>query len=189
MAIKAGSDVTIIDLLLVYGLSTASTVKWIYFAKNNGAKVINYSAWWYLLNWKDCVSGTWIIIDMSLYNAIKDFRDIWWLFIAAAGNDWKNHDDSSTRHFPDGFWETFTCGDLTLEWLDNIISVAAVWNLWDLPPWSDYGNGSVHIWAPWVDIYSTYIDKIEWENFIKWSFLSSWSSLPNYFTWAINWTW
>ncbi len=122
-------------------LTTADNVKSINFAKYNWAKVINAS--WGLWG-STCAS----VDDEALQTAIAGFD---WLFIAAAGNDTKDHDLTNWFDMPADYWVTSAC------WtgLDNIISVAATDVTDSLSSFSDYGSGTVHVWAPWTNIYST----------------------------------
>ncbi len=170
--------------------TTANLVKSINFARNNQAKIINASWWGYYLNWQTCNPWDNPFFDFSLYNAINDFKSVWWLFIAAAWNGTKNHEDPTNRFFPAWFWEDFSCWNLSVPWLDNIISVASIDNTWGISYFSDYWSGSVHIWAPWSDILSTYIDN-SWVDILDWSlysYSSTWLVLPDYLTWAV-WNW
>jgi len=75
MAVKIGDN----------SFSTADAVKWISFAKYNGAKIINAS-WW--SNWLDTGTNLAINEDYLLYQAIADFGNAGWLFVTAAWNDW-----------------------------------------------------------------------------------------------------
>ncbi len=76
--------------------------------------------------------------------AIAKNRDAGILCIAAAGNDWSNNDVSPS--YPANY-------DLT-----NIVSVAATKENDELASFSNYGNRSVHVAAPGVDINSTLPD-------------------------------
>jgi len=99
------------------------------FARYNGAKIINASFGW---------TGD----DLTLRTAIANFD---WLFIAAAGNFWWNHNDPSRNIYP--------CDYSAL--LSNVICVA--WsthtdNLWSL---SDFWLWYVQLAAPSFGIYTT----------------------------------
>ena len=110
-------------------LSSIDEIRAINFATENNIKVINASLGW------DNSS----LIEME---AIKRYWDeVWWLFVAAAGNDDVDIDGYEKMVYP--CWYE----------LDNIICVGAidknnnrVYNYW---------NKSVDIAAPWCDIYST----------------------------------
>lgn len=128
----------------IENMTTMEIVNAINFAKFNGAKVINASFGWY--NW----------MDELLYNAIKNFWESGWIFVAAAGNSAKNHDLwGNNITFPAGYGIDNVFSGKTLTGLTNIISVAATDNQDNLAYFSDYGSTAVHIWAPWVSIYST----------------------------------
>jgi len=112
-------------------MTTLAIVNGINFARHNGAKIINASFGWYTY-------------DQTMYDAINDFKTAGWLFVAAAGNAAKNHAAD---------WPAYPCGyDL-----NNIICVAATDSSDDLASFSDYGTGTVHLWAPGVGIMSTVI--------------------------------
>jgi len=120
-------------------LTTLNAKKAIDFAKHNGAKIINASwGWW----WESCAGVT----DTVLYTTIQDFP---WLFIAAAGNDSKEH-LSWWFSIPADFNANTAC------WsgLDNIIAVAASTNTDTLTSFSDYGL-NIQIAAPGQAILST----------------------------------
>lgn len=163
------------------------SVRAINFAKNNGAKIINASWGWYFLWWHDCDDySKEPYIDHAMRDAIKDFWDEWWLFIAAAWNWESNHDNISHRMFPAWYSSDFECSWKTYKWLDNIISVAAVDNVWDLAWFSDYWSKTVHLWAPWVDTYSSsynYVTDylVDFEDFDTYG---SWNFLPEWLSWA-----
>ena len=79
--------------------------------------------------------------EATLEAAIKAAGDKGFLFVAAAGNDSNNND--ATPSYPASYK------------LPNIISVAAVDSDDSLANFSNYGNTSVHVAAPGVDILST----------------------------------
>jgi subtilisin family serine protease len=90
------------------------------------------------------------IINLSLggagystgeYEAIKNAGDAGMLFVAAAGNDGTDNDDSPV--YPASYN------------LDNIISVTATDDNDELPSWANYGITSVDVGAPGFEIYST----------------------------------
>lgn len=125
--------------------TTSQIVKSINFANQNGARVINAS-------WGDVYEGEYshYYLDALLYNAIRDFNG---LFVAAAGNDTRDHDsgDSGDIMYPAGFRAASSLGD----GLDNIIVVAATNQNDVLSSFSDYGELSVDVAAPGENIYST----------------------------------
>jgi len=84
--------------------------------------------------------------------ALKILNDKGVILVAAAGNEGRNND----------FSPTYPCNYN----LDNLICVAATDQYDNLADFSNYGNNSVHIAAPGVDIYSTYIydDYYFWQN-------------------------
>lgn len=77
----------------------------------------------------------------TMFDAIKEAQDAGILFIAAAGNDSQNSDNSP--HYPAGYQ------------LDNVFAVAATTNLDTLASFSTYGKRTVHIAAPGHKIYSS----------------------------------
>ncbi len=124
-------------------LYTNEIIRWINFAKNNGAKIINASRWWWGATCQDAD-------DPALYAAIRSFS---WLFVAAAGND-------SLQHLN---WYFSTPSDFSIAtdcWsgLDNIIGVAATDQNDALASFSDYSSWSIHVGAPGVNIYSTVLN-------------------------------
>ena len=78
--------------------------------------------------------------DVPLYKAIEDSG---MLFVAAAGNSGQDLDNVSRPSIPASFD------------LPNILSVAAVDNTGQLASFSNYGQTSVDVSAPGVDIAST----------------------------------
>lgn len=119
-------------------LSSSAIISWIYFAVNNGAKLIN-------------ASYGWISFSQSEYDTIEHAKDNGVMLIAAAWNE--SSDNESSHKYPSDYN------------LDNIISVASVWANDTLSSFSNYWATSVDIAAPWWDtswqddgIYSTYID-------------------------------
>jgi subtilisin family serine protease len=112
------------------GVSTNCAIKSIYFAIQNGAKVINAS-----------FGSTEGYDGDTLYKAIEDFKLSGGIFVAAAGNEGANND--STPLYPSSYN------------LDNIISVAATDNNDQLTSFSNYGSNSVDVGAPGLNILST----------------------------------
>jgi subtilisin family serine protease len=79
-----------------------------------------------------------------LYDSINRARTAGLLFVAAAGNNGSNND--STPSYPASYA------------LDNIISVAAIDSQGNVATFSNYGEQSVDIGAPGVQIASTYLN-------------------------------
>ncbi len=79
--------------------------------------------------------------SQAMFDSIKEAKDAGILFIAAAGNDGQNSDNSP--HYPAGYQ------------LDNVMAVAASTNLDTLASFSTYGKRTVHIAAPGHKIYSS----------------------------------
>jgi len=77
----------------------------------------------------------------ALYDVIKKANDKGILFVAAAGNTRQNNDITPT--YPASYQ------------VANVVSVAAIDNTGALASFSCYGNKSVHVGAPGVDILST----------------------------------
>lgn len=99
----------------------------IQYAIDNGAHIINLS-----------LGG--VGYSMGEYEVIKSARDAGMLFVAAAGNDGTDNDE--TPVYPASYD------------LDNIISVTATDDNDDLPSWANYGLTSVDVGAPGFEIYS-----------------------------------
>ena len=113
-------------------LDSFAIIKWVQFATQNHAKVINAS-----------YGGTGY--STSEYNAINNFGLSWWLFIAAAGNNGRNNEIPANHSYPSDYN------------LPNILSVAATTDTDDLASFSNYGSTSVDVWAPGYSILSTII--------------------------------
>jgi len=114
-------------MAIKFGWDTASEVKAIDFAIQNGAKVINAS-----------FSGSY---SQSESDAINRFKTAGGIFVAAAGNEGSNNE--SIHSYPSDYN------------LDNIISVAATDQNDNLASFSNYGVTSVDVGAPGTNIYST----------------------------------
>jgi thermitase len=112
----------------------ANAVKAVDYARKMGAKIMSNS-------WGG--GGA----NETLKKAIEDARDAGILFVAAAGNDSSNND--TTPSYPSSY-------DVA-----NIISVAAVDNRGELADFSNFGNKTVHIAAPGVNIISTTLKGLE----------------------------
>jgi subtilisin family serine protease len=109
--------------------TTADAISAIYYAVDNGAKVINNS--WGGGNY-----------SRSLHEAIVYSYNNDVVFVAAAGNSGTNNDDAPL--YPASYD------------VPNIISVAATNDSDQLAAFSNYGVRTVHIAAPGVSILSTY---------------------------------
>jgi hypothetical protein len=130
------------------GYVSTEFVKAIYFAKHNGATVINAS-WGYAGSTCSALDGEGEVSigigDVALYDAIADFPGV---FVGAAGNSNKNHDGVTWFDSTDYAHDT-PC------WtgLPNVINVAASDNQDNRWPSSDWGV-NVDIAAPGRSIYS-----------------------------------
>ncbi|WP_372807996.1 S8 family serine peptidase [Pontiella sp.] len=109
----------------------ADIVEGIYYAADNGAKVISNS-----------YGGEGF--SQTTYEAVSHANDLGAIFVAAAGNDSNDNDD--TPQYPAGYD------------LPNVISVAATDSDDNLASFSNYGETSVDLAAPGVDIVSTYLN-------------------------------
>ncbi|AZZ35271.1 subtilase [Bdellovibrio sp. qaytius] len=79
--------------------------------------------------------------SQTLLDAIKRSNDAGAVFIAAAGNEYNNNDNSPT--YPSTYQ------------VDNVISVAAIDNRGAKADFSNYGKKTVHLGAPGVNVMST----------------------------------
>ncbi|WP_213349086.1 S8 family serine peptidase, partial [Candidatus Vampirococcus lugosii] len=122
---------------------TSGIIRGINFAKENGAKVLNASLGYQ----SNCY------FDELFYNTIKDFGDNGGVFIASAGNN--SSDNDQTFFTPAGFGSDFQCGENSIEGLDNVISVASLKKDKGLSSFSNFGDKTVHIGAPGSSIYSS----------------------------------
>ena len=120
------------------GLTSNAIIKAVNFATENWIKIINGSYWSYGYN-------PWA------FEAYSQFRNSWWILVFSAWNDGTNNDE--TPHYPSSYD------------LDNIIAVAATDQNSDLINtntsnwWSNRWVESVDIWAPWVDIYISDVNR------------------------------
>ncbi len=117
-------------MALRFGLDTASEVRAIDFARENGAKIINAS-------FSGSASST------AEYDAIKRFTDSGGLFVVAAANDSSNLNATTTLAYPASYD------------LPGIISVAATDQRDSLASYSNYGVTLVDLGAPGSNIKST----------------------------------
>lgn len=109
------------------GGKTSDAIKCIEFAVSKGARILNNS-------WGG--GGP----TQALFDAIARARDRGVLFLAAAGND--GTDNDQTPHYPSNYN------------VDNIISVAALDRRDALAGFSCFGRNTVHVGAPGVEIFS-----------------------------------
>ena len=79
----------------------------------------------------------------ALEKAIQDANDAGILFIAAAGNS--SNDNDANPSYPATYQ------------IDNVVSVAAIDNKGELASFSNYGANTVHVAAPGVSIFSTFL--------------------------------
>jgi subtilisin family serine protease len=99
------------------------------YARTNGARIINAS--WGFTN------------SLALSNAIFSLRDAGVIVVAACGNGGTNTDINPT--YPASYP------------MDNVVSVAATASDDTLASFSNYGATTVHLAAPGVNIYSTFV--------------------------------
>jgi len=109
--------------------TTANIVKGIDFAIANSANVINMSLGYYTY-------------DATLYTALSNANSAGIAVVAAAGND--TNDNDSTPFYPCDYG------------LPNIVCVAALDQTFNLATFSNYGQSSVTLGAPGVNIVSTW---------------------------------
>jgi hypothetical protein len=114
--------------------STSAVVSAVQYARQKQARVINASLGWPI--------GVPVGALQPLYDAIAEARDAGIIYIAAAGNDYGNNNDSSPV-YPASF-------DLA-----NIISVMATTNTDVMAVFSNYGLTTVDLGAPGETILST----------------------------------
>ena len=107
---------------------TSGAIECIDFAVSNGAKVLSNS-------WGG--GG----FSQGLYDSIARARDAGVIFVAAAGNS--GLDTDSSPQYPSAYD------------LENIIAVAAIDRNGQLASWSNYGQTTVDLGAPGVDIFSS----------------------------------
>ncbi len=124
-------DVRIMPLRFMgYGTGSLSdAARAIEYAVDNGAHVINASFGSYGYSY-------------TLRDAIAEASDAGVLFVAAAGNE--DNDNDQSAFYPAGYD------------LPNVVSVAATNSHDKITSFSNYGDQSVHVAAPGDSIYSTY---------------------------------
>jgi subtilisin family serine protease/fibronectin type 3 domain-containing protein len=113
--------------------TTSDAIEAIRYAIDNGAHISNNS-------WGGDP------FSQSLYDAIRDARDVGHIFVAAAGNGnfiGFGLDNDATPFYPAGYD------------LDNIVAVAATDHRDDIAIFSNYGATTVDLGAPGVSILST----------------------------------
>jgi subtilisin family serine protease len=108
----------------------ANTVRAINYAVDNGANVINYS-------------GGGAEFSSAEMKAIQRAEAKGVVFVAAAGNEYQNTDQSGNAYYPAAYG------------LSNIIAVAATNIKNKILPSSNWGMKHVHVAAPGENIYST----------------------------------
>jgi len=111
--------------------TTEGAIKAIDYAVEKGAKVLSNS-------W----GGPRGAENKALYDSIERAKARGVLFIAAAGNDGKNNDNPNEASYPAGFDN------------ENLVSVAATDKDDRMAFFSNYGQKTVHVGAPGVNIYS-----------------------------------
>ncbi len=109
--------------------STSDAITCIDYTVQHGARILNNS-------WG---GGA---FSMALFDAISRARDQGVLFVAAAGNE--SNDNDENPFYPANYP------------LDNIISVAAIDRTGRLADFSNYGDNTVHLGAPGVEIFSCF---------------------------------
>lgn len=154
MAIRAGG---------VSGFFTSTIAEAIYYAVDNGAKVINAS-----------FGGPGF--SQTTYDAISYANDHGVLFVAAAGND--SSDNDSNPFYPSNYS------------LPSIVSVAATNQNDSMASFSNYGSTSVDVAAPGTNTYST-IPTFSYGPQVT-VYSESFDPLPNPGVWNVsgaNFTW
>lgn len=119
--------------------ATSDAIECIDYAIRNGANIINASY--------GAASGPVTTFEAAEFLAVRRARDAGIIFVAAAGNDAANMD--LLAHYP------------ASHRLENVIAVANATNRDDLPVSTNFGSGSVELFAPGSDIYSTYYTAAE----------------------------
>jgi len=169
----------------------SNAIEWLNFSIENWAKIVNAS-------YGSTFYSSWI------YDSIVAARDNWVILVAAAWNWWADSiwDDND-------WWVHFYPSDYNL---DNIISVASLWENDSLAPYSNYWLTSVDISAPGWNfssdswILSTFpLEEIVYENDLSsfswtialWTspdwYLYSWwlwyhTQTPLYYTWWLDYS-
>ena len=124
-------------------LSRDNLVESLTWAEQNGIKIINAS--YYYTQTIDNVTRP-APADPSHAQALENYDGI---FIASAGNDGVNTDDSP--HYPSGYGDSRNYPNV-----NKVVSVGSLTQNAQRSDFSNYGENSVHIYAPGSDILSTY---------------------------------
>ena len=152
--------------------TTADEIKAINFAIDNWIKILNASYW--------------SKASSSLEkDAIKRFWEAGWLFVTAAGNEYKKDLDAWYNVYPCKYD------------LDNIICVAAIDKNRKLASYSNYWVKSVDIAAPGSDIYSTIVKWNAMKSIYSWNFewcktvgsTIQWRTDGSCFKWSSDYWW
>jgi subtilisin family serine protease/outer membrane protein assembly factor BamB len=114
------------------GGATSDAIECIEYAIQHGAHIINASY--------GAATNEITQFDPAEFDAIRQARDAGVVFVAAAGNDGADMDLSA--HYP------------ASHRLENVVSVANSTTRDDLPVGTNYGSGSVELFAPGSEIYS-----------------------------------
>src|SRR5688572_7931413 len=112
--------------------TTSDAIQCIDYAIANGAHIINASY--------GAVSNELTQFDPAEFDAVRQARDAGIIFVAAAGNDGADMD--LLAHYPASFR------------LENVIAVANSTSRDDVPLGTNFGSGSVELFAPGSEIYS-----------------------------------
>ncbi|MGH7943989.1 MAG: S8 family serine peptidase [Opitutaceae bacterium] len=112
--------------------STSDAIQCIDYAIANGAHIINASY--------GAASNEVTQFDPAEFDAVRQARDAGIIFVAAAGNE--SSDMDLLAHYPASFR------------LENVIAVANSATRDDPAPGTNFGSGSVELFAPGSDIYS-----------------------------------
>lgn len=142
------------------------------FYVSNVIRALNFA----VLNWAKVINASygWGGYSQAEYDSIKNARDYWVIFVAAAWNS--NSDNDWVIPFYPSWYD-----------LDNIISVASVWNDDNLAYYSNYWSTTVDLVAPGWDFSDV------WDSWILATFPFSetiWEHNMNSFSWiTLTWTW
>ncbi|MCM1225334.1 MAG: S8 family serine peptidase, partial [Lachnospiraceae bacterium] len=124
-------------------LSRSNLVETLRWAEQNNIKIINAS--YYYTQKVDNVTIP-APADPSHAQALENYDGI---FIASAGNDNTNTDNSP--QYPSGYGDSRNYPNI-----NNVISVGSLTQNGQRSSFSNYGDNSVHVYAPGSDILSTY---------------------------------
>lgn len=112
--------------------STSDAIECIDYAIKHGAHIINASY--------GIESGPVPFFDLAEFDAVRQARDAGVIFVAAAGNDAADLD--ILAHYPASYR------------LENVLSVGNSANRDEASPASNFGSGSVELFAPGTEVYS-----------------------------------